>query len=325
MTDTELTQPRRDTERANTAATDAVVAETPLLPPANREPAGPPAGASPQRPTPPRSLLRWSGMVITTFGVLIAVFATYVFVFTALQGDRSQRRLLTHFKPGAPALRGQLPPQGAPVALLKISALHLDEAVVEGTSARDLESGPGLMPGSVLPGMTGNAVIAGRRVAFGHPFADLGRLRAGDTIEMTDALGTFVYVVSHGGKVTSGQTDPISPATRPVLTLITSNPPVLATGRLVVVASLKGKPVDDAALLPAALPSPTQRRLGGDPAAIAPAIVWTELLLLVVAATAFTYRRWRQPAAVYLLSTPILLALMLLSFENLIRLFPGTL
>ncbi len=172
--------------------------------------------------------------------------------------------------------------------------------------------------------MTGNAVIAGRRVAFGHPFAGLSRLRAGDSVQVTDALGTFVYTVTHIGKVTPGETDPISQTTRPVLTLVTSNPPVLGTGRLAVVASLKGKPVEDAALVPAYQPSPSQRALRGDSAAIAPAIVWTELLVLTLLATLLTYRRWRQPAATYLLSTPILLALMLLSFENLIRLFPGT-
>ncbi len=124
---------------ANTAATDAVVVtNTPLLPPPEREPAHRPARAWPQRPRPRRSLLRWSGMVITTFGVLTAVFAAYVFVFTALQADRSQRRLLAHFKPGAPALRGQLPPQGAPVALLKskpsISTKRWWRAPAPGTS-----------------------------------------------------------------------------------------------------------------------------------------------------------------------------------------------
>jgi LPXTG-site transpeptidase (sortase) family protein len=271
------------------------------------------------------SAKRWAGLALTIVGLLVVCFSLYVLFFTPIQGERAQRKLLTHFKPGAPALRGLMPPEGAPVALLRIPAIHLDQAVVEGTSSGDLESGPGLMPGSPAPGMAGNVVIAGRRVAFGHPFADLGRLRAGDTIVVTDALGKFTYKVTSTKTVRAGQIDPIGPSSKAVLTLVTSNPPLLASGRTAVIATLEGRPASDAALDPKFQPSRSERALSGDESAVAPTIVWTELLALAIALTVFTYRRWRHPAAIYLISTPIILALMVLSFENVIRLFPPTL
>ena len=68
---------------------------------------------------------------------------------------------------------------GMPVARLRIPAIGLDEIVVEGVGARELNAGPGHFPGSVLPGDGGNAIISAHRDLHFHRLDELG---PGDTI-----------------------------------------------------------------------------------------------------------------------------------------------
>jgi LPXTG-site transpeptidase (sortase) family protein len=68
---------------------------------------------------------------------------------------------------------------GAPIARLIIPALGLDEIVMEGVGDEELNAGPGHLPGSVLPGERGNAVISAHR---DRHFSSLGSLQVGDEI-----------------------------------------------------------------------------------------------------------------------------------------------
>ena len=101
----------------------------------------------------------------------------------AASGSRAQQKLLSelHGHAGLATLTGHVPPEGKAVAILDIPGLHLDQVVVEGTSATDLTAGPGLMPGSALPGTPGNTVIAGRRYLYGKPFSALGSSETWET------------------------------------------------------------------------------------------------------------------------------------------------
>ena len=123
-----------------------------------------------------------AGLALLGVGVLIVLFLVYLFAFTPLSASRDQQRLAQSLT-GKPDYRyglvaGRTPPEGAAIGVLDIPALQLDQIVVQGTSAADLMKGPGLMPGSALPGSPGNAVIAGRRVTFGGPFGAIGKLQA---------------------------------------------------------------------------------------------------------------------------------------------------
>jgi sortase A len=264
------------------------------------------------------------GIALSVIGALVVLFIAYTLFFTDLHAERAQDRLLSHLQAGSPTLYEAVPPEGKPVATLSIPALHLHQVVVEGTSVDDLESGPGLMPDTAVPGTAGNAVIAGRRQTFGHPFAYLNRLQIGQRIQVTDAYGRFTYTVISKGSVLTGHTDPISPTDTARLTLITSNSSLWPTGRYAVEAKLAGRPV---AAVATNQPEPplSERALGGDNVAAVGVIVWGELFVLGLVVTALVYRRWRQPLATYLLSTPILLALAVLTFENAVRMLPATL
>jgi sortase A len=68
---------------------------------------------------------------------------------------------------------------GSPIARLVIPAIELDEIVMEGVGDEELNAGPGHLPGSVLPGERGNAVISAHR---DRHFSRLGALQVGDEI-----------------------------------------------------------------------------------------------------------------------------------------------
>lgn len=68
---------------------------------------------------------------------------------------------------------------GSPIARLMIPVLSLDEIVIEGVGNEELNVGPGHLPGSVLPGERGNAVISAHR---DRHFSSLGSLKVGDEI-----------------------------------------------------------------------------------------------------------------------------------------------
>jgi sortase A len=266
------------------------------------------------------------GCAITAVGVFLAMFAAYLFLFTPLQASRAQHRLLSELQgpTGLAALTGHVPPEGKAVAVLQIPALHLDQVVVEGTSASDLTSGPGLMPGSALPGTPGNTVIAGRRYLYGKPFSALGTLTSGETIRIVSGYGTFTYDVTGTRVVLPGQSDPVAPTQANLLTLVTSNASLAPTDRVVAQAKLVGKPFDVHVSL-IGVPPRSERALSGQPGALVPTILWAVVLLAGVLLTVRLYGRWRRTWPTYLMTTPVLLALAVLVFQSAAHLLPATL
>jgi sortase A len=270
----------------------------------------------------------WVGLTACTIGLCLLLFVGYVFVFSGFPQARHQVSLVAafHTRSAEQSLHGAVPTDGAPVGVLQIPAIHLQQVFVQGTSATDLMQGPGAMPGTARPGTAGNAVIAGRRVVAGGPFANIGALHRGDRIVVTTGLGRFVYRVVAVGTSVTGSRDPISDTRQARLTLVTSNPAFVPTGRLYVVAVLHGQPATGpGTALPRHAPTAGERALSGDPAAVLPSVLWGLALVAVLGASIWAYQRRRYRAAtVYLLSTPIVLAVALMWYSNLIRLLPAT-
>jgi LPXTG-site transpeptidase (sortase) family protein len=268
------------------------------------------------------------GLVLFVVGLLLLGFLAYAFVFTGLQEARTQRHLLEEYT-SSPAVREALltkvqGAEGLPVAILDVPSIGLSQVVVRGTSSTDLMSGPGLMPNTAFPGTKGNSVIAGRRTTAGAPFSNLPALRRGSAIVVTTSLGKFDYKVTHVGVATSGAADPISPTASPRLTLVTANPPLISTGFAYVVAKLVTPPAT--APIPKKPPSQSQTGLSGDPGAIFPSLLWGALLVAGIYATITGYRRWEnQEWVIYIVSTPVILAIALVWFGTIFRLLPATL
>jgi hypothetical protein len=179
------------------------------------------------------------------------------------------------------------------------------------------------MPGTARPGSLGNAVIAGHRTIAGAPFAHLGDLVPGDRITVVTGLGLYRFRVIAVGRARPGAEDPTSPSRHPRLTLVTSGGPADNAGRTYVVATLTSPP--NRAPVPRHRPTAVELGLSGDPQAVLPSVLWGLVLLGAFAATFAAYWRFRgRHWAVYVLSTPILLAVTFLWYENLVRLLPGT-
>jgi sortase A len=267
------------------------------------------------------------GVALVGVAALLIAFFAYIFVFSSLTAARNQQiltaSLLGHPLTVSSLVDGHPPSDGRAIAVLDIRSLGLHEVVVQGTSAADLMKGPGLLPGSVLPGTPGNAVIAGRRVTFGAPFGKVGTLQRGRTIKVIDGAGTFTYVVTHVGTVLSGRRDVIGPTAANQLTLITADSGLLTSGRLVVVAQLKGSPakVD---VVRGRIPTNADRALNGDSAAGWLTILWTLITVGVIVAAAAAAMRWGQLWLVYLFALPIVLMCGLFACEALSRALPAT-
>jgi sortase A len=109
---------------------------------------------------------------------------------------------------------------GAPVARLRIPRIHLDEIVLEGVGDDELNAAPGHLPGSVLPGMRGNAIISAHR---DRHFSHLDQLQIGDTIhtESGRSAGSWVIVGRH---IIGRDTPALFETQDPTLTLTTCWP-----------------------------------------------------------------------------------------------------
>ena len=194
--------------------------------------------------------------------------------------------------------------------------------MVAGTSAADLMNGPGLMPGSSLPGSPGNAVIAGRRVTFGGPFGSIGSLPTGAKIQVVDGAGAFTYKVTKVHEVTIGQKDVVLPTVDNRITLVTSNSNLVTSGRLVVTGKLVGHAVavpDETVAVPS-----YDLGLSGDPAAGGLAFLWSFLTIAVLVGAAFAVWRLRRPWLIYLFAAPVVMMCGLFACESVARALPAT-
>jgi len=129
-------------------------------------------------------------------------------------------------------------------AVIRIPAIGVNQAVVEGVTRSDLRKGPGHYPGTAVPGYSGNVVISGHRTTYTKPFYDVDLLVAGDAIVVDTSEGSFRYVVESSYVVSPDDLGPLAATQGAVLTLTTCTPKGSADSRLVVVAKLEGVPID---------------------------------------------------------------------------------
>lgn len=218
------------------------------------------------------------------------------------------------------------PESGAAIALLRIPKAEVDQVIVEGTGHQQTATGPGHFRGSPLPGRAGNVIVIGRRTTHGAPFEHLGRLKRGDSIELTTGRGTFAYRVDGLQVIRPGQADVLSQDGSNRLTLVTADQPFDAEGRLVVTARPVGTnqprpaPVTSQAAL--AVPS-DELGMGADPSAWGAVLLWGQLLAVVLAGLRWFRSRW-TPMSRWLVGAPVVLLCGVLFFEALGRLLPAT-
>jgi sortase A len=127
-------------------------------------------------------------------------------------------------------------PEGGPLGKLVIPRLGLRLTFVNGTSSADLRAGPGRDERTGLPGQQRLVYIAGHRTTFGAPFANIDRLRPGDSIVLELPYAVFTYRVTGTRIVDAHDLSVLRPGTRELVVLQACHPRFFATQRLLVYA-----------------------------------------------------------------------------------------
>jgi sortase A len=255
----------------------------------------------------------------TLLGFLIAGFGVYLLALSGLQEEHFQAAGYKTFSGELATATAPIgsAPDGVPVAVITIPAIGLrDTAVVEGTTGRDLMRGPGHRRDTALPGQTGVAVVFGRRVSFGAPFAALNTLRVGDRIYATTGQGKFVYTVNAFGD----GSHPILDTATARLVLVTADSGRVPHSTLLVGARLDGQPQTNPGGRPAIIAS--DHALASDNAALPPLQLWSLALLAASALATVAVGVWNRWAA-YLATAPVILALAWSVYENVAAQLPN--
>lgn len=280
-----------------------------------------PVPRSPSEPArPPSPVLRGVGLALSFGALLVFGLLLYLLGLSSLSEARVQDTMAKSFTRALGQAVAPVGPtgEGEPVAILDIPRIGLRHAVVvEGTTARDLTRGPGLLRDSVLPGQAGISVVYGKRATFGAPFAHLMRLDRGDIVTVTTGQGVARYRVESFGDSTHLPPNPAPDQ----LVLMTANSPLDPTAVVDVSATL----VSPARPGPGGLPviGPDEHQLAGDPAgSLVPLLLWSQaFLLLSVVATVASHRWSRWPA--YLACAPVMVAVLWNVYENVAGLLPN--
>ena len=272
-------------------------------------------------------LIDFLGRTMIVAGLLLLSFVAYQLWGTGIVEGRSQTAIAKQFVKPQP-IQPQL---GGLVGRITIPSIGVSKYVVAGVRLKDLERGPGLFPGSPMPGQKGNVAIAGHRTTFGAPFSRIDELRGNERIVLESKDGTFTYIVNGEPKIVLATDTAVAKTTNPdiaTITLVSCYPKWTSTKRIVVVATL------DSTVLPLpATPLVTsepidQQSIAGwfhDPTAW-PTVLFFGLALIVIRIVAgLMTRRGRRKIFVYPIAFGIFMPTLFLFFGGLARLLPANL
>ncbi len=272
-------------------------------------------------------LIDFLGRTMIVAGLLLLSFVAYQLWGTGIVEGRSQTAIAKQFVKPQP-IQPQL---GGLVGRITIPSIGVSKYVVAGVRLKDLERGPGLFPGSPMPGQKGNVAIAGHRTTFGAPFSRIDELRGNERIILESKDGTFTYIVNGEPKIVLATDTAVAKTTNPdiaIITLVSCYPKWTSTKRIVVVATL------DSTVLPLpATPLVTsepidQQSIAGwfhDPTAW-PTVLFFGLALIVIRIVAgLMTRRGRRKIFVYPIAFGIFIPTLFLFFGGLTRLLPANL
>jgi sortase A len=113
------------------------------------------------------------------------------------------------------------PSETTTVGTIEIPAVGLATRVLEGSNAPTLRLAVGHIPGTALPGRSGNVGLAGHRDTF---FRSLRSIKVGDEIRLTTVAGTFKYRVMSLRVVLPDAIEVLNNTLQPTLTLVTCYP-----------------------------------------------------------------------------------------------------
>ena len=144
---------------------------------------------------------------------------------------------------------------------MRIPPIGLNAVVVRGTSTSALESGPGIFPETVFPGIPGTTAIAGHRTTYLAPFRHIDSLHRGQRIVLEMPYAHFTYAVTGSAVVAPTNVQAaVAEKGYPRLVLSACTPLFSAAKRILVYAQLMSILPVGAGRLPAARGAPVPIR-----------------------------------------------------------------
>lgn len=163
-----------------------------------------------QRPrrTPRQRILRGTGLVLITVGLVILGYIGWQLYVTTWLAQREQHKVVEATErvwgnSGETSADADLAEDV--VALIRIPALGKDYVVpaYQGTDDATLTRGFGVFDTAPQPGQRGNFAIAGHRITHGEPLRGMPGLKAGDEVLVQTQEATYTYVLDTDGDALS--------------------------------------------------------------------------------------------------------------------------
>ena len=143
-------------------------------------------------------MIRWTRRIFVTGAVVLLAHSGYVLLDGWLFQGREQRRLdrLVNNRQATSVTPGPVPAAGL-VGRIEIPRLELSVMVMEGVEAATVRRAAGHIPGTALPGQTGNVGIAGHRDTLFRP---LRNIRRDDLMKACPARPNWTITTSSIGR-----------------------------------------------------------------------------------------------------------------------------
>jgi sortase A len=184
-------------------------------------------------------VLRFFGKTFLAAAFVLGTYLVWVLWGTGLytvQAQQDLRQELQVQERTAGAHPGRIV-KGDAYAVLRIPAIGVNAAVVQGTELEGLKKGPGHYLETADPwNRRGTVGIAGHRTTYGAWFWSLDELRPGDRIRLVTSRGTFDYELDRLRIVAPTAHEVLDTTRKPTLVLTTCHPRFSAAQRLVAFA-----------------------------------------------------------------------------------------
>jgi sortase A len=169
-------------------------------------------------------------------GLMLLFYSGYVWIETQLYQAMENRELdailaagtrsmeASPAAPAGPAVRGRPaapPARGSVVGRVEIPRLKVAAMIRAGSDSRTLRLAVGHIPGTALPGESGNVGLAGHRDTF---FRRLQDIRVEDEVRLVTAEGVYTFRVEKAWVVDPSDVWVLDPTGTPALTLVTCYP-----------------------------------------------------------------------------------------------------
>ena len=259
-------------------------------------------------PTPkPETLRFFAGRALVALGAAALIFLGQLLIVSHVQYESAQFKASETFRfelangtapVGQVDSEGALIEQGAPVAVLKVDKIGVNEIVLEGTSSAVTVDGPGHRRDTVLPGQAGISVIYGRQSAYTGVFSRLSELEVGDKIETITGQGEASYTVSNIRRAGDEATNGLGSSMGRLTLVSTSGLPFFATDVLRVEATLDGAPKPTPnRVIPNRAIADNEQALASNLDALTPLIFMTQFLIVLLFAISWLSRKWGRMQA----------------------------